>query len=65
MSSEPAVPNERWVFLTSKEGDLREKEATRLIFEKYKPTYVIHLAARVGGLNGVRFIVKVHVDVFT
>ena len=28
----------------------RDKEATRLIFEKYRPTYVIHLAARVGGL---------------
>jgi len=41
---------ERWIYLTSKEGDLRDKEATRLIFEKYRPTYVIHLAARVGGL---------------
>ena len=28
----------------------RDKEATRLIFEKYQPTHVIHLAARVGGL---------------
>ena len=42
--------NENWVFLGSKDGDLRDKEETRAIFEKYKPTYVIHLAARVGGL---------------
>jgi len=42
--------NERWVYLKSRDGDLRDKEETRLIFEKYKPTYVIHLAARVGGL---------------
>jgi GDP-L-fucose synthase len=44
------VPNERWVFLTSKDGDLRDREATRLIYEKNKPAYVIHLAALVGGL---------------
>jgi hypothetical protein len=44
------VSGEHWVFLTSKDGDLREKEATRLIFEKHRPTHVIHLAARVGGL---------------
>ena len=42
--------NETWIYLTSKDGDLRDKEATRKIFEKYKPTHVIHLAARVGGL---------------
>ena len=42
--------NENWVFLGSKDGDLRDKEATRAIFEKHKPTYVIHLAALVGGL---------------
>eukprot|EP01132_Coremiostelium_polycephalum_P009105 gene9105-11157_t len=43
-------PNEQWVYLTSKDGDLRSKEQTRAIFEKYKPTHVIHLAAKVGGL---------------
>ncbi|KAK9764975.1 hypothetical protein K7432_007070 [Basidiobolus ranarum] len=42
--------NEEWVFLTSKDGDLRDPEATRKIFEKYQPTHVIHLAAMVGGL---------------
>lgn len=28
----------------------RSREETRAIFERYKPTYVIHLAALVGGL---------------
>lgn len=39
-----------WIFLTSKDGDLRNPDVTRAIFEKYKPTHVIHLAAMVGGL---------------
>ncbi len=38
---------EKWVFVSSKDGDLREKEATRRIFLKYRPTHVIHLAAMV------------------
>jgi len=41
---------EKWIFLGSKEGDLRDFAATKAIFEKYKPTHVIHLAAIVGGL---------------
>lgn len=41
---------EKWIYLSSKDGDLRDVEATRKIYEKYKPTYVIHLAALVGGL---------------
>jgi len=44
------VPGEKWVFLTSKDGDLRDLAATRAIFEAHRPTYVIHLAAFVGGL---------------
>ena len=43
-------PNEKWVFVGSKDGDLRSLEATRAIFEKHKPTHVLHLAAFVGGL---------------
>lgn len=43
-------PDEEWVFLTSKDGDLCDAAATKAIFEKYKPTHVIHLAAMVGGL---------------
>lgn len=42
--------NEKWIFLTSKDGDLRDVQATRSIFEKYKPSHVLHLAAKVGGL---------------
>lgn len=42
--------NESWVFLSSKDGDIRDRKATEAIFEKVKPTHVIHLAAKVGGL---------------
>ena len=44
------LENEEWVYLSSKEGDLRDRKETEAIFEKYKPTHVIHLAAKVGGL---------------
>jgi len=47
---ENTKPNEEWVFLSSKDGDLRDRPATEAIFEKFKPTHVIHLAAKVGGL---------------
>jgi len=43
---------ERWVFLKSSDGDLRDPAQTDAIFEKYKPVAVIHLAALVGGLFG-------------
>lgn len=43
-------PGETWVFLSSKDGDLTDRKATEAVFEKYKPTHVIHLAAKVGGL---------------
>ena len=42
--------NEEWIFLSSKDGDLRDRKETDAIFAKYKPTHVIHLAAKVGGL---------------
>jgi len=45
-----ALPGETWVFLSSKDGDLRSRKDTESIFEKYQPTHVIHLAAKVGGL---------------
>lgn len=61
---------ETWVFLSSKDGDLRynkiifffsffqlaeplnyrKEQDVKAIFDKYKPTHVIHLAAMVGGL---------------
>ena len=44
------VEGETWIFLGSKDGDLRDRKATEAIFEKFKPTHVIHLAAKVGGL---------------
>ena len=44
------APKETWVFLSSKDGDLGKRDDTEKIFEKYKPTHVIHLAAKVGGL---------------
>lgn len=48
--AEERQENEEWIFLSSKDGDLGNMEATKAIFEKYKPTHVIHLAAMVGGL---------------
>lgn len=38
------------VFLTSSDCDLTNMEKTKELFEKNKPTHVIHLAACVGGL---------------
>ena len=37
-------------FLSSDMCDLRSQKETYELFEKFKPNYVIHLAARVGGL---------------
>lgn len=39
-----------WRFLSSKEADLRDPEATRALFQTERPTHVLHLAAKVGGL---------------
>jgi len=41
---------ETWIFVGSREADLRNTEQTNKLFDKYKPTHVIHLAALVGGL---------------
>jgi GDP-L-fucose synthase len=41
---------ERWVLLSSKDGDLRDFDQCKSIFEKYQPTHCLHLAAFVGGL---------------
>jgi GDP-L-fucose synthase len=40
------TPNRRWVFATSKDADLRDRAAVVSLFEKYKPTHVLHCAAR-------------------
>jgi len=42
--------SKKFIFLSSKEADLCDYEATKAVFEKYRPTHVIHLAAMVGGL---------------
>ncbi len=44
------LPN--FVYVTHKDVDLTDFEKTKSVFEKLKPTRVIHLAAVVGGLGG-------------
>lgn len=39
------------IFLSRKDGDLSDKRVVFELFEKYKPTHVIHLAAKVGGVG--------------
>ena len=46
----PAPLKQTWVFLSSKDCDLRDRAATQALFEKHRPAAVIHLAAFVGGL---------------
>jgi len=50
VSKEDKNENEEFVFLSSKDGNLRNLNEVEAIFEKYQPTHVIHLAALVGGL---------------
>lgn len=42
--------DETWYFASSRDADLRDRASTRALFERLKPTHVIHLAAMVGGL---------------
>jgi len=42
--------NEKWIFISSHDADLTNFEQTKALFEKHKPTHVVHLAAMVGGL---------------
>eukprot|EP00878_Enallax_costatus_P008572 GHUV01008961.1.p1 GENE.GHUV01008961.1~~GHUV01008961.1.p1 ORF type:complete len:192 (+),score=34.97 GHUV01008961.1:194-769(+) len=44
------APDERWVFVGSKDADLLNMESTKALFDRVKPTHVLHLAAQVGGL---------------
>ena len=39
------------VYIGSKECDLRDWVQVKNLFERYTPTRVIHLAARVGGIQ--------------
>uniref|UniRef100_A0A3Q3LAZ7 GDP-L-fucose synthase n=1 Tax=Labrus bergylta TaxID=56723 RepID=A0A3Q3LAZ7_9LABR len=45
-----AKEGEEWIFLSSKDANLMNMDETRAVFEKHRPTHVIHLAAMVGGL---------------
>lgn len=50
VDKEEKQPNEKWIFLSSKDANLLDTQQTEAVFEKYQPTHVIHLAAMVGGL---------------
>jgi GDP-L-fucose synthase len=39
-----------WHFASSADADLRDMSQTRALFERVRPTHVVHLAAFVGGL---------------
>jgi len=49
-TDQEALNNEEYIFLSSKDGDLKDRRAVEAIFEQHRPTHVIHLAAKVGGL---------------
>jgi len=40
----------KFIFLSSKDCDLRNIEECKIVFQRYQPDYIIHLAANVGGL---------------
>eukprot|EP00879_Flechtneria_rotunda_P031718 GHRR01034672.1.p1 GENE.GHRR01034672.1~~GHRR01034672.1.p1 ORF type:complete len:217 (+),score=36.31 GHRR01034672.1:1324-1974(+) len=42
--------DEQWVFVGSNDADLLSIEDTTALFDRVKPTHVLHLAAQVGGL---------------
>lgn len=44
------VDEEEWLFISSKDVDLKDYESTLAFFKSWNPTHVIHLAANVGGL---------------
>jgi GDP-L-fucose synthase len=40
----------KWFFASSKDADLTDHGSTKCLFERLRPTHVLHLAAHVGGL---------------
>ena len=50
IKEETQKSNHEIYFMSSKDCDLTNYDQTYIFFEKYKPEYVIHLAANVGGL---------------
>ncbi len=43
-------PKEKWIFLSSQDGNLLDPRETKTLFDRHRPTHVVHLAAMVGGL---------------
>jgi len=43
-------PEGEWIFVCSKDANLLLRSEVEALFQRIKPTHVIHLAARVGGL---------------
>jgi GDP-L-fucose synthase len=50
LREESGLTSDEWHFVSSKDADLRDYNQTRALFERIRPTHVIHLAAFVGGL---------------
>lgn len=50
VASSPACQGDAWHFVSSKDADLRDVEQAAALFRRVRPTHVVHLAARVGGL---------------
>lgn len=50
ISEQEPRPDESWVFAGGKDADLLSAESTKALFDRVKPTHVLHLAAKVGGL---------------
>lgn len=50
LANDREARDETWIFLSSKDGNLVNRAETEAVFQKHRPTHVIHLAARVGGL---------------
>lgn len=48
----PAAPGEMWVFVSSDDYDLTSQLDTINMFHEIRPNIVVHLAAKVGGVNG-------------
>lgn len=63
ISEQEPRPDERWVFVGGRDADLLSPESTKALFERVKPTHVLHLAAKVGGLfANMVSVVGVHTE---
>lgn len=50
VKEDPERSTEKWVFVGTKDADLCAPSSVRALFEAVRPTHVLHLAAKVGGL---------------